>query len=365
MSIFDEFLIFYVKKYYGNVNNMKDCLHCHKIQEPNPYHAEGDVWSHTVSVMSVLKYIIEKQKENIKTSTILAVSALLHDVGKLYTRNIKDHKVTFYNHGEYAVQYAIDVYYEFVQQLPEEKQKEYWSPEYLSGIINLVGNHMKFYQVSDVNKADLINNSPYLFSLFKLFQEADFTASYSVTSNNKLTNDIFYKQINFSDLDIWVYMGLPGSGKDTHAIRNGYNVVSLDKARITAYNSHSLNDPYINEYTTNSEFYNRAYNYCNDKNINLNSYLKTQMSESNSFAVCNTHMSIKSRKATVNLIKELCPNAKIGCRFMVTPTDVCIDRDLKREKFDKSVGKRVIKVLGTKIDPPTMMEDFDRIEYIV
>lgn len=365
MKIFDEFLIFYVKKYYDYVNNMKNCLHCKEIQDPNPYHAEGDVWSHTVSVMSVLKYIIKKEQENIKTSTILAVSALLHDVGKLYTRNIDGHKVTFYNHGEFAVQHTIDVYYEFVQTLPEEQRVDFWTSEYLSGIINLVGNHMKFYQVSDKNKADLMNNSPYLFSLFKKFQEADFTASYTVTSNNELSNNPSYKQLNFSNLDIWVYVGLPGSGKDTHAIKNGYNVVSLDKARVTAYNVYAPDDPYINEFTTNSEFYNRAYNYCNDKKINLNSYLETQMSENNSFAVCNTHISIKSRKATINLIKELYPNAKIGCRFMVTSTDVCIDRDLKREKFDKSVGKRVIKVLGTKIDPPTMMEGFERIEYIV
>jgi putative nucleotidyltransferase with HDIG domain len=363
MKIFDEFLIFYVKIYCDYVNKMRDCLHCKEIQDPNPYHAEGDVWSHTVSVMSVLKYIIKKEQKNIKEATILAVSALLHDVGKLYTRNIDRHKVTFYNHGEFAVQHAIDVYHKFVQTLPEEKQIEFWTSEYLSGIINLVGNHMKFYQVSDKNKADMVNNSPYLFSLFKKFQEADFTASYTVTSNNELSNNPSYKQLNFSNLDIWVYMGLPGSGKDTHAIKNGYKVVSLDKARITAYNCTHPEQGF--DYNNNDEFYTQAYNYCNTNNINLNSYLKTQMSEQNSFSVCNTHISIKSRKTTINLIKELYPNATIGCRFMVTPTDICIDRDLKRIKFDKSVGERVIKVISTKIDPPTMMEGFDRIEYIV
>jgi hypothetical protein len=73
----------------------------------NPYHEEGSVWVHTMMVYKLCKTNVER------------VIALLHDIGKVYTRDVDDSgkrtRVFFKNHEKVSSMYAIDLLLELVK----------------------------------------------------------------------------------------------------------------------------------------------------------------------------------------------------------------------------------------------------------
>ena len=59
------------------------------VQQPPAFHPEGDVFVHTEQLLSRLQ----------NPSMVLALSALFHDIGKPVTQNIRENKITFYEHA--------------------------------------------------------------------------------------------------------------------------------------------------------------------------------------------------------------------------------------------------------------------------
>ena len=61
-------------------DEMNECKHAFKTDEPNPYHIENSVWAHTMMVCL--------QAENNNSNKIVLISALLHDIGKPEARDV-------------------------------------------------------------------------------------------------------------------------------------------------------------------------------------------------------------------------------------------------------------------------------------
>lgn len=67
-----------------------------KTNQSPIYHAEGNVWNHTMMVVDEAAKVKEKSKNQL----VFMWSALLHDIGKPQTTRIKKGKITSYNHDK-------------------------------------------------------------------------------------------------------------------------------------------------------------------------------------------------------------------------------------------------------------------------
>jgi poly(A) polymerase len=100
------------------------------VLQPPVFHPEGDVWEHTLRMLSLLP------RPDSKADLRLAWGVLLHDVGKAPTRSEDEKGVHFYHHVEIGVKMARGILERFRFSVDEEKT-----------ILALVREHMVFMNV--------------------------------------------------------------------------------------------------------------------------------------------------------------------------------------------------------------------------
>lgn len=105
------------------------------VEQPEKFHPEGDVYEHTRLLLKHLKPPV---------STILAFSALFHDIGKPKTSAIRKGRLTFYEHSEEGVKIARDI-----------MRRLRFSNEEIDGVAECVANHMKFMDVQKMRAGKL------------------------------------------------------------------------------------------------------------------------------------------------------------------------------------------------------------------
>jgi len=89
----------FAQHYPDLYNQMKVCNHDHSNGGQNPFHLENDVLSHTMMVLDLAKNDINH-----------IFAAVLHDLGKLYTRYEKDNgRVSFRDHENASMFKSIDI----------------------------------------------------------------------------------------------------------------------------------------------------------------------------------------------------------------------------------------------------------------
>ena len=76
----NELIRWFQVEYPNLVDDMQDSNHAFTTNEPNPYHLEGSIWTHTMMVC--------QRAEIENSSKILLITALLHDIGKPKAREI-------------------------------------------------------------------------------------------------------------------------------------------------------------------------------------------------------------------------------------------------------------------------------------
>jgi tRNA nucleotidyltransferase/poly(A) polymerase len=104
------------------------------VPQPPEYHPEGDVWTHTLLLLEQLPQPV---------SATLAMSALLHDVGKPPTFRVAD-RIRFDGHVEEGVTLANGILNRLRFSRAEIEQVE-----------ALIGNHMKFKDVHRMKESTL------------------------------------------------------------------------------------------------------------------------------------------------------------------------------------------------------------------
>ena len=89
-----QFIDWFSTTYPEHKEALLRCHHNFDEHETNPYHVEGDCWSHTMMVCKVA--------ELKGYDKVVQVSALLHDLGKPSSRKInpKNNHVQFFGHEE-------------------------------------------------------------------------------------------------------------------------------------------------------------------------------------------------------------------------------------------------------------------------
>lgn len=102
-------------------------------QQPD-FHPEGDVYVHTMLLLEKLS----------SPSTVLALSALFHDVGKPQTFAVRDGRITFYEHA-----------YLGAKMTKEIMKRLRFSNHEIEDVSECVANHMKFADVRKMRSGKL------------------------------------------------------------------------------------------------------------------------------------------------------------------------------------------------------------------
>ena len=103
------------------------------VQQPPQYHPEGDVWVHTLLLLSRLKF---------NCSRTLAWGALLHDIGKPPTFKVAPDRIRFDGHVEVGTRMAEEIC-----------RRLRFSNEDTEQIAALVANHLKFADVKKMKES--------------------------------------------------------------------------------------------------------------------------------------------------------------------------------------------------------------------
>ena len=87
-----------------------NCHHNFDNHETNPYHVEGDCWSHTMMVCKIAQ--LKGYGQSVQAS------ALLHDIGKPQARKInpKNNHVQFFGHEEISATMAVPLVADLVER---------------------------------------------------------------------------------------------------------------------------------------------------------------------------------------------------------------------------------------------------------
>jgi tRNA nucleotidyltransferase (CCA-adding enzyme) len=95
-----ELLIWFQTNYPELKKALMESQHNFDDSDVNPYHIEGDCWSHTMMVCKIAQLN--------GYDRVVEVSALLHDIGKPNSRTInpKNNHVQFFNHEELSAKMA-------------------------------------------------------------------------------------------------------------------------------------------------------------------------------------------------------------------------------------------------------------------
>jgi poly(A) polymerase len=134
------------------------------VEQPEKFHPEGDVYEHTRLLLEHLHPPV---------STILAFSALFHDIGKPKTSAIRKGRLTFYEHSEAGVKIAAAI-----------MRRLRFANEEIDGVSECVANHMKFMDVQKMRPGKLKQfiSRPYFEEEMELHR-VDCTASHGMLDN--------------------------------------------------------------------------------------------------------------------------------------------------------------------------------------
>lgn len=134
------------------------------VAQPENFHPEGDVFEHTRLLLANLQF---------PASTILAFSALFHDIGKPKTSAVRKGRLTFYEHSEEGAKIAASV-----------MKRLRFSNEEIEGVYECVANHMKFMDVKKMRAGKLKQfiSRPY-FGEEMILHRIDCLASHGMLDN--------------------------------------------------------------------------------------------------------------------------------------------------------------------------------------
>lgn len=104
------------------------------VQQPPEFHPEGDVFIHTRMLLDRL----------CNPSPVLAFAALLHDVGKPPTFQIREGRIRFYEHSHVGAQMAGQI-----------MRRLRFSNDEIEAVVTCVANHMKFAHVKEMREGKL------------------------------------------------------------------------------------------------------------------------------------------------------------------------------------------------------------------
>lgn len=134
MTDFNKILTWFQLNYQKLVQDMKNCTHHYNSEKLNPFHLEGDVWTHTLLVV--------QQALLISKSNNVHLAALFHDLGKLYTRHSNDERerVSFSMHENVSAFKVIDILNHLAKDMPSYNFD-------FNRVCSLINWHSEFHKI--------------------------------------------------------------------------------------------------------------------------------------------------------------------------------------------------------------------------
>jgi len=180
-----EFIEWFQVNYPELKQNLLMCHHNYSEDENNPYHIEGDCWSHTMMVCKIAElYSYDK---------VVQVAALLHDIGKPESRCIDSKKrhVLFKGHEALSAKMAEPLVFDLLQ-------RELLSMKEAAEVIDLIELHAYLYQEKNTKTiVKKFQNRPNFFKhLVELNRCDDLGRFSSMMGKSTLDTDAILEQLN-------------------------------------------------------------------------------------------------------------------------------------------------------------------------
>ena len=369
--------------------DMKLSNHNAVNNEPNPYHLEDNVWTHTMMVC------LRAQDGN----NVVKLTALLHDVGKPYARDVipfgapkpdyngegrattKEHskhgreiKTIFRGHEGISFWFSIDVLNRLMDYgiITEKDMNEVLQHVSLHGsLFNRLKDGREHKPEQVVNMFDDI----IVYKDYIDIVRNDSTGRFHVNENSRsdtgallgteiYTEDIFYKYINEDKLwdansnsgkpMVTVLVGLPCAGKSTflNNIEGEHTVISKDLVILEMGEAMGLSE-YSDIYKklTDTE-HKEAYK------VTMERFHEAVMRKENIY-IDLTNMSKKSRNKYIHQLKNYTTRAIV---FVTGQEALNYRNALRAENEGKHIPRGVYKNMMMSFITPTLYE-FDVVEY--
>lgn len=385
-----KFLTLYPDTYniYKNIKHQVENTNC-------DYHLENDLWAHTMMVYNN----IELNEKNNILNTLNLIIALTHDYGKIYTREIneKTRRPQFKSHENHSVQFCYDVIYDmfnFDLDTSENSILGSYAKEILGSLL-IVNNHMKLYTyLENSRKNKNYNLIDKIMSMYNYNKEtairainfgiADKTGSISIDKVDydilyhmeKLKEDIQYqkgidefKNPEFEKYDLVMVAGTSGVGKNTFYETNlrklGFKLLSYDNITLEKFYEHN-NLIMQNDY----KYYEDAFNFSfNSSDIDIKQILidraVQELKSGNKVAIVNTHLTKKSRRGVINVIKNnnALKDSKYMCIYLMDHSKNIIKKNENRK--DKELTKKHYINMMRRQSIPNLSEDYFEGTFVV
>jgi predicted kinase len=358
------------------VKEMRECSHHYDEQNLNPYHLEGDVWTHTMMVLMKVRDM-GLPEEKFKISSI---AALLHDIGKPASVELKQEKRRkgFSGHEGLSTFMAIEVLELMVND-------GIITPSEAVEILKVINLHSELFSTikegSDSSK--LIDKFKYqkeLFEYVMIQSEADSFGRYyneeivNTPGRHKETPKELFKDVLssiFEKSSISIYkeskstpfclllVGTPLSGKSTFIEefiqQNDVVVISRDDSLVEYGINKNLGSTYSEIWKALTE----------DDQGEIDNIIQTKFNNAvkgkRNIVIDMTNTSIKSRRRWLsNLPKDYIKKAQV---FFTSFKEMSSLNKERHIKSGKNIPEYILKNMSKSFSMP-MYSEFDSIEYM-
>lgn len=335
----DELVRWFQEKYPEFVEEMRSSSHHYYPTEPNPYHIEGDVWTHTMMVCQAARNY---------TSPAIQMAALLHDLGKPECRKLNDdrRRASFYGHAGLSAWGSLEVMTE-----------RGLSPVDRALAFQLIAMHTDPFTLTSVQLSARLSGASESFlgalqALVKADTEGRFYSAGEAGSRADyyIAAPITNRTLPEDAPTATFLIGLPCTGKSTLVREAGWESVTHSR------------DSILMEFATEGESYNDVFSRLGREDAVdqlFDSRLTDAVRRKEHIVIDRTNLTRKGRNRIISRLRNQYHTRAIVC--LETPSTI-IERNEGRE--GKYIPPEVMTNMAKSFSVPTH-EHFDQIDYLI
>lgn len=314
----------------------------------NPYHLEGDVWTHNMMVM--LEAARLKDKCDYNEYKHVMVAALLHDIGKpLARKKSKDkERVHFYGHEPLSAILSPHIIDAIERDFKVKLNKRL--------IIEAIAMHTDVYNIPRKKLESRLIMNKQLARLLSLLSDCDYAGRFFDMGDRSMEMIVpqTERECNISqEKQVICMIGLPCSGKST------YIKALMQDAGIWSILSR---DDIVMQLglEQGATTYNEAFNKVDQQQVDktLDARRRDYIKKESNVMVDMTSMSRKARRRNLQGFKDY---YKIACVTM-TSLDKIHYRNEARAKEGKTIPDKVFERMSQSFQPP-LYDEFNEIHW--